>query len=413
MVLSAVLRETRAMTHINKIVIVGGSLAGLRAAQTLRDSGFAGDLVVVSGEAHLPYDRPPLSKQVLSGAWEPAQAELEPEEAVLALGDWRFNTLATGLDVAENEVSLSSGERIAYDRLLIATGASPISLPGTPALAGIHTLRTLDDAIAIRSAMESGARVAIVGGGFIGCEVAAASRGYGLETTIIEGLETPLQRVLGREVGDAFGRLHTARGVDLRCGASVTGFEGGSRVEAVRLADGSSIAADLVVVGVGARPNVSWLAQSGLELGNGVVCDEFCRTSDPDVFAAGDCASWFNPRYGRAMRIEHWTNAVEQGMTAAANMLAEGDLESFAPVPYVWSDQYDVSARFAGYNVDYDEVRVVRGDLAKMEAVVLYRMGDRLAAVLSVGMGRVFTRYQRFLQKDPTWDEGLAFDPGI
>lgn len=401
------------MANINRIVVVGGSLAGLRAVQSLRDNGFEGDLAIVSGEPHFPYDRPPLSKQVLSGAWERAQADLETEEDVLALGDWRFHTLATGLDAGAHEVMLSSGERIPYDRLLIATGASPITLPGTPPLAGIHTLRTVDDAIAIRAAMEAGARVAIVGGGFIGCEVAAASRGYGLETTIIEGLETPLQRVLGREVGQAFGRLHSARGVDLRCGASVTGFEGASRVEAVRLADGSMIPADLVVVGVGARPNVSWLAESGLELGNGVVCDQFCRTSDPDVFAAGDCAQWLNPRYGVAMRIEHWTNAVEQGMTAAANMLAGDAMEPFAPVPYVWSDQYDVSVRFAGYNVGYDQARVIRGDLDQMEALVLYRTGERLAAVLSIGMGRVFTRYQRFLEKDPSWEEGLAYDPGI
>lgn len=400
------------MAEIQRIVIAGGSLAGLRAAQALREEGFDGKLTIVSDETVLPYDRPPLSKQVLMGSWEPAQAVLEDEGTLADVAEWRLGTKAVGLDLERQTLQLSDGERLPFDRALIATGASPVNLPGTPPLAGIHTLRTMDDCLTIRAAFESGARVAVIGAGFIGCEVAAAARAHNLDVSLLEALDAPLERAIGFDAGMAAARLHTGRGVDVRCGVRVNGFEGTDRVEAVRLGDGTLVPADVVIVGVGVRPNTGWLEGSGLALGNGVVCDQFCRTSHPAVYAAGDVARWYNPRFETEMRVEHWTNAVEQGMAAAHNMLAvESRQEAFAPVPYVWSDQYDLSIRFAGYTQDADESRVVRGSFDAEEFLVLYRRGARLGGVLAFGMGKLMTQHQRLIARDATWEEALAFRP--
>lgn len=400
------------MAEIQRIVIAGGSLAGLRAAQALREEGFDGKLTIVSDETVLPYDRPPLSKQVLMGSWAPAQATLEDEGTLADVAEWRLGTKAVGLDLERQTLQLSDGERLPFDRALIATGASPLNLPGTPPLAGIHTLRTMDDCLTIRAAFESGARVAVIGAGFIGCEVAAAARAHNLDVSLLEALDAPLERAIGFDAGMAAARLHTGRGVDVRCGVRVNGFEGSGRVEAVRLGDGTLVPADVVIVGVGVRPNTGWLEGSGLALGNGVVCDQFCRTSHPAVYAAGDVARWYNPRFETEMRVEHWTNAVEQGMAAAHNMLAaESRQEAFAPVPYVWSDQYDLSIRFAGYTQDADEARVVRGSFDAGEFLVLYRRGARLGGVLAFGMGKLMTQHQRLIARDATWEEALAFRP--
>jgi NADPH-dependent 2,4-dienoyl-CoA reductase/sulfur reductase-like enzyme len=400
------------MSAIERIVIAGGSLAGLRAAQTLREEAFDGSLTIVSDETSLPYDRPPLSKQVLMGAWQPAQAALEDEETLTALAEWRLGTRATRLDLERREMSLSTGERLPFDRALIATGASPVTLPGTPGLKGIYTLRTMDDCLAIRASFEAGARVAIIGAGFIGCEVAAAARSFGLDVTVLEALSAPLERSVGAAAGMAAARLHASRGVDVRCGVRVTGFEGSEAVEGVRLGDGSLVPADVVVVGVGVRPNTSWLQDSGLSLGDGVLCDQFCRTSDPAVYAAGDVARWYNPRFETDMRVEHWTNAVEQGMAAARNMLTgDQEQEVFAPVPYVWSDQYELSIRFAGYAPGADESRLVRGSFESGEFLVLYRRGEALGGVLAFGMGKLMTQYQRLIHRNSGWEAAVSYPP--
>jgi 3-phenylpropionate/trans-cinnamate dioxygenase ferredoxin reductase component len=302
------------------IVIVGASLAGLRAAQALRGAGHEGEVVVVGAEERLPYTRPPLSKELLAGAHEAEQCAL-PSEKVDA--EWRLGTRATGLDLGRREVVLGD-ERLAYEKLVIATGARPRRWPGDPiGLDGVFMLRDLDDALALRAAFAGRPRLAVVGAGFIGCEVAATARKLGLEVTLIDIAQQPMT-ALGPAVGERCVELHRAHGVDLRLGVGVDGFEGAGRIEAVRLADGTRVEADVAVVALGAIPNTDWLADSGLELQPGVVCDATLAARDAqDVFCAGDAAAWPHPMAdGALIRIEHWTNAAEQGAAAARNLLA-------------------------------------------------------------------------------------------
>ena len=300
------------------VAVVGASLAGLRAVETLRRDGYDGRLVLVGAEAHLPYDRPPLSKEFLAG-------EVEPDDVALRRGpyddldlDLRLGRRAVALDLASRAVALDDGEPVVFDGLVLATGSTPRVVPGTPDLPGINVLRTLDDALAIRAKLDARPRVVVVGAGFIGSEVAATCRLRGLEVTVLEALPAPLVRGLGPVLGMACGELHRDHGVDLRLGVGVAGFEGDGRVERVRLDDGTAVDADLVVVGVGVAPATDWLATSGLTLDNGVVCDETLLAA-PGVVAAGDVARWPNPLFGgESMRVEHWTNASEQGVAASA-----------------------------------------------------------------------------------------------
>jgi NADPH-dependent 2,4-dienoyl-CoA reductase/sulfur reductase-like enzyme len=395
------------------IAVVGASLAGLRAVETLRHEGFDGRLVLVGAEPVLPYDRPPLSKQVLAGEWDVERTVLRPADdyAPLAL-DLRLGRAATALDLGAREVLLDDGERIAFDGLVISTGSVPRRLPGTPELAGIHVLRTLDDCLAIRAELDARPRVVVVGAGFIGAEVAATCRGRGLQVTLLEALPVPLARALGAEMGSACAQLHHDHGVDLRVGVSVAGFTGTGRVERVVLSDGTGVEADLVVVGVGVAPACGWLAGSGLDLADGVVCDATCSTAVPGVVAAGDVARWHNPLFGVDMRVEHWTNAAEQAAAAAAALLAGGRAEPFAPVPYFWSDQYDVKIQYVGVGGPGDEVRVVHGSVAERRFVALYGRGGRLVGALALGRPRLLMAYRRLIAARASWDEALAFDPG-
>jgi 3-phenylpropionate/trans-cinnamate dioxygenase ferredoxin reductase subunit len=284
---------------LHTAIVVGGSLAGLRAAEALRRLGFDGRLHFVGAERHRPYDRPPLSKEVLRGTRAPEQLALTRPEAFDALElELHLGRRAIALEPGRRTLLLEGGERLAYDGLVIATGATPRRLPGTPALAGIHTLRSLDDCLAIRAELERGPRVAVVGAGFIGSEVAASCRERGLEVSMIEALPAPLAHALGDQLGALCAAVHRDHGVDLRCGVGVAGFDGTDRVEGVRLADGSVVGADLVVVGIGVVPETDWLVSSGLSLDDGVVCDETSATTAPGVVAAGDVARWTNPRYG-------------------------------------------------------------------------------------------------------------------
>ena len=392
------------------IVIVGASLAGLRAAETLRREGYDERVVLVGAETHLPYDRPPLSKELLAGEWEAEHVALRKQPYDELDLDMRLGRRATGLDVSARAVVLDGGETIAFDGLVVATGSRPRAIPGTPELDGIFVLRTLDDCLAIRSRLDAAPRVVVIGAGFIGSEVAATCRGRGLHVTVLEMLPTPLARAVGPVVGDACGRLHREHGVDLRCGVTVAGFEGHERVARVWLADGTALDADLVVVGVGVAPETGWLEGSGLALDDGVVCDATCLAA-PGVVAAGDVARWPNPLFdGESMRVEHWTNATEQGVAAARRLLVDdaGAAEVFAPVPFVWSDQYDVKIQVVGSIRGDDEVAVVDGSLDEDKFVAVFGRGGRLVGALGFSRPRVVMQYRRLIAARTSWEDALA-----
>jgi NADPH-dependent 2,4-dienoyl-CoA reductase/sulfur reductase-like enzyme len=399
-----------APAHLKRVVVVGASLAGLRAAEALRDGGYDGEVTVVGSEPHLPYDRPPLSKEVLRGDWEPDRVWLRDPDGYDDLRlDLRLGLTATALDPAEGRVELDGGERLPYDGVVLATGATPRPLPGATELPGVHLLRGLDDCLAIREAFEGRPRVCVVGAGFIGSEVAATARKRGLEVTLVEALPVPLSRALGDEMGSACGELHRDHGVDLRCGVGVEGFEGDGRVERVRLSDGGAVEADVVVVGIGVAPTTGWLESAGLEIRDGVVCDATCAAGPPGVYAAGDLARWHNPLFDREMRVEHWTNAAEQGRAAARALLAgpEG-AEPYAPVPFFWSDQYDTRIQFVGAVSPDDEVRVVHGSVEERRFVSLYGRGGRLVGALAFSSPRLLMPYRRLIAQQASWEEALA-----
>jgi 3-phenylpropionate/trans-cinnamate dioxygenase ferredoxin reductase subunit len=395
---------------LERIVVVGGSLAGLSALEALRSSGYQGELVAIGAEATLPYDRPPLSKQVLQGTWEPEQANLREAAHYETLQvDWHLGRRATSLDLDQRTVVLDDGEAVAFDGLVIATGATPRTLPDTPPLAGIFVLRTLEDCLALCKELEGGPRVCVVGAGFIGAEVAASCRSRGLDVTVLEALPAPLARAFPAAMGAACSALHRDHGVDLRTSVGVEGFEGTGRVERVNLAGGGSVPADVVVVGVGVVPATGWLESSGLELRDGVVCDETCATAAPGVVAAGDVARWPNPLFGEEMRIEHWSNAVEQGEAAAKRLLAaEGEAEPFAPVPYFWSDQYDTKIQFLGRAAPDDTVAVVDGSLDDGRFVALFGRAGRLVGALAFKRPRQLMAYRRLIATATSWDDALA-----
>ena len=397
------------MPHPERIAIAGASLGGLRTAQALRGRGkFEGTLTLIGAEPHYPYDRPPLSKQVLAGQWGPERTLLDPPAKVDELGlDLRLGVRAEALDLEAREVALSDGGRVAFDALVIATGATPRTLPDTPDLAGIHTLRTIDDSLRIRAELEAGPRVAVVGAGFIGAEVAAVARGAGLEVTLIEALPAPLANAAGAEVGEACAALHRGHGVDVRCDTLVAGFEGGERVERVLLADGSAVEADLVVVGIGVAPETGWLEGSGLELRDGVVCDETLAAA-PGVYAVGDACRWYNPVFGEEMRVEHWTNVIHQSRQAARNLLAEpGEARPFASVPYVWSDQYDASIQSLGHMRPDDAVEVLHGSLESLEFVAGYQRDGIIVGGLTFNMPQQLAAYRPLIEQRTPWEAVL------
>lgn len=401
---------TAAGSAPRRIVVVGASLAGLRAVEELRRLGFDGALTLVGAEPHLPYDRPPLSKEFLLGELEPAALALRRQPYDDLDLDLRLGVRAAALDLGGRRVRLDDGGTLPYDRLVIATGASPRRLPGQPELPGIHVLRTLDDAVALRADLDRSPRVVVVGAGFIGAEVAATCRRRGLEVTVLEALPTPMVRGLGPVLGATLAAMHRDHGVDLRCGVGVEGFEGHDRVTAVRLDDGTVVESDVVVVGVGAAPATDWLADSGLALDDGVVCDaSLCAA--PGVVAAGDVARWPNPAFdGLPMRLEHWTNATEQGVAAAARALATDDTaEPFASVPFVWSDQYDVKIQVAGHVRGDDRVEVVDGSLEERRFVAIFERGGRLTGAVAFSRPRLLMQFRRLIAARASFEEALAF----
>jgi 3-phenylpropionate/trans-cinnamate dioxygenase ferredoxin reductase subunit len=392
-----------------RIVVVGASLAGLRGIEALRRDGYDGAITLVGAEPHLPYDRPPLSKQVLAGSLEPDQIALRREPIEDLALDLRLGRRAISLDAKAREIALDDGERVAWDGLLIASGATPRRLPGTPALEGIHVLRTLDDALAIRRALEKGPRVLVVGAGFIGAEVAATCRTQGHPVTVVEPLAAPMLRALGPEIAAVTAELHRDHGVDLRCGVGVEALEGAGRVERARLADGSVIEADLVVIGIGVTPEVSWLEGSGLELRDGVVCDATCATSLPGVTAAGDVARWPHALFGEEMRIEHWTHAIEMGEAAARRLLAAPEAaEPFAPVPYVWTDQYDRKLQMAGRIRPDDLMEIVQGSLKERRFVAVFGREGRLTGALAMNRPAAVIRLKQRIARGEAFADVVA-----
>ncbi len=393
-------------------MVVGASLAGLRSVETLRREGFAGRLVLVGAEPHLPYDRPPLSKELLAGDWEHDQIVLRRtpyEELDLEL---RLGVAARALDLDRRVVTLTEGTELPFDGLVIATGSTPRTLPGQPALDGVFTLRTIDDCLRLRSRLEASPRVCVIGAGFIGSEVAATCRKRGLAVTVLEALPQPMVRGVGETLGEVLGGLHRDHGVDLRCGVAVKAIEGSGPVERVLLGDGDVVECDVVLVAVGVGPETRWLEGSGLTLDNGVVCDETLLAA-PGVVAAGDVARWPNRCFdGEVMRIEHWTNAAEQGVYAGDRLLREArdePAEPFAPVPFVWSDQYDVKIQCAGRFGGEDRMEVVSGTLESRRFVAIFERGGRISGVLGFSEPRRVMQYRRLVAERASFDAALEF----
>lgn len=394
----------------HRLVVAGASLAGLRAVEAARKQGFRGTITLLGAENQLPYDRPPLSKACLDA--EPGdlpdlayrtRAALVDELDV----DLRLGCPAVGLDTEQRVVRTPGGD-VPFDALVVATGATARTLDGTSGLPGVHTLRTLYDARAVRAALDAGARTVVVGAGFIGSEVASGARKRGLPVTILESADVPLERALGAEMGLACAALHERNGTDLRRGVTVESVRHNGSELQVDLAGGESLSADLVVVGIGATPETGWLSSSALTVENGVVCDENLWTGVPGVYAAGDVARWHNPLFGEHMRLEHWTSAAEQGARASVNALAPSQAQPYSTVPYFWSDWYGTRIQFVGVP-RADEVRVVSGDPDAGKFAALYRRGDRLAGALTVGFPAHTMKYRRLIGESASWAAALDF----
>jgi NADPH-dependent 2,4-dienoyl-CoA reductase/sulfur reductase-like enzyme len=388
----------------------------LRAAQAARGAGFDGQLVIVGDETHLPYTRPPLSKELLAGEHSVERVGLA-SDALEA--EWRLGVAAVSLDRERRRVVLADGEEVAYDRLIAATGSRARRWPGAGAeLEGVHVLRRLEDALALRAAFDHEPRVAIVGAGFIGCEVAQTARKLGLEVTLIDIAATPMLP-LGPELGSWCAELHRDHGVDLRLGTGVAALVGSGRVEAVALDDGARVAADVVVVGLGAAPNTAWLAGSGLQLDSGLTCDAtLTAAGDPDVLGAGDIVSWPHPLAdGEAIRIEHWTVAAEQGQCAGRNVLSSpAERKPYDAPPYFWSDQYDVKIQSLGLPGRASHLELLESTPGGERRVHGGAHDGRLVGIIAINAARRLGSYRMALADPPRFDElraRVATDPAV
>jgi 3-phenylpropionate/trans-cinnamate dioxygenase ferredoxin reductase subunit len=380
---------------LDSIVVAGGGAAGVAAAEALRAEGFAGPLTLVCGEPELPYDRPPLSKQVLTGAWDPGRTRLREASHYVDKGIRIVHGRARALDLTKRTVQLDEGSVLGFDGLIIATGVRPRTLAAGHDLAGVHVLRCLADTAAQRTALEHSSHVVIVGAGFLGMEVAASARVLGLEVTVVDPLAQPMIRQVGPLVGAAVAALHRSAGVIVRTDVGVTEITGeDGHVTGVRLDDGSALQADCVLVAIGAVPETEWLGGSGLRLRDGVDCDEFLKAAD-GVYAAGDAASWASARYRRRVRVEHRMNATEMGTCAARNLL--GAASPFDPVPYFWSDQYKVKLQVHGDLTASDTVTVEEGAIGDPKFVALFHRDGVPTAVLGWNAAARMPAYRKQL----------------
>jgi len=400
------------MASDQTFVIVGASLAGAKAAETLRSEGFGGRVVLIGEETERPYERPLLSKEYLRGDKPVAKLYVHDEDFYAANDiELRTETHVESVDTGTHDITLPGGSRIPYNRLLIATGAAPraLSLPGAD-LPGVRYLRRRSDSDALRGAISSASRVVVIGAGWIGSEVAASACQLGAEVAIVAPESVPLERVLGPEVGGVYRELHAENGVDLHLSTQIEAVVGTSAAQGVRTSDGSVIEGDLVVVGIGVSPRDELARGAGLTVENGIVVDEFLRTSAPDVFAAGDVAATWNPRYDRRIRVEHWANALNQGQTAARNML--GQETAFTKLPYFYSDQYDLGMEYNGYAADWDQV-VLRGDTAGREFLAFWLKDGRVLAGMNANIWDQGDDIKALIRGGAPVDAGRLADPSV
>jgi 3-phenylpropionate/trans-cinnamate dioxygenase ferredoxin reductase component len=405
-------RTSTPTTGEQTFVIVGAGLAGAKAAETLRAEGFDGRVVLIGTERERPYERPPLSKDYLRGEVGRERLHVHEEghyaEHEIEL---RLGCAAAGLDTSAQRVTLDDGERVRYDKLLLATGAEPrrLSIPGAE-LEGVMYLRTVDDCDALRERLDGGGSVVVVGAGWVGAEVAASARQRGLDVTLVAPSSVPLERVLGAELGAVYRDIHADHGVRMLLGKGVDAFEGSTAVERVRTSDGRALDCDFVVVGVGVQPRTGLAERAGLVVGDGVLADEHLRTSSPGVFAAGDIANAHHPFYGERIRVEHWANALHQGPAAARSMLGRAD--PYDRPPYFFSDQYDVGMEYAGHARRWDRV-VLRGEPASREFIAFWLVEDRVVAGMNVGVWDVTDDIQRLIRARVAVDDRRLADPDI
>jgi 3-phenylpropionate/trans-cinnamate dioxygenase ferredoxin reductase component len=394
------------------LVVVGASLAGAKAAESARENGFDGRVVLVGDEPAPPYERPPLSKAVLRGEAAPDSARVHDADFYESHEiELRSGRTVEALDLDGQEVRLDGGETVPFTSVVLATGAAPrrLSIPGAE-LAGVHYLRTLDDSLRLAEAIRAARRVAVIGAGWIGSEVAASARQMGADVVIIDPLPVPLQRVLGDELGGVFAQLHADHGAHLRMGTGVTELRGGAAVEQVVLDTGDVEDADLVVVGIGVTPRVELAADAGLDVDNGVVVDEQLRSSAANVFAAGDIASAWHPHFQRHLRVEHWANALNQGATAGAN--ASGGGEAYDRLPYFFSDQYDLGMEYVGYAQPEDDV-VVRGSAADREFIAFWQHDGVVTAAMNVNVWDVVDDLKAIITARKAIDASRLADPDV
>ena len=400
------------MTNDQTFVIVGASLAGAKAAETLRAEGFDGRLTLIGAEEERPYERPPLSKDYLRGEVGREKVYVHAEDFYAEQSiDLRLGRTAVDVNTSVNELTLDDGERLRYDGLLLTTGAEPrqLRIPGND-LDGVHYLRSVKDSDVLRERLDRGGAVVVVGAGWIGAEVAASARQRGLEVTLIDPNQVPLERVLGIEVGSVYRDIHAGHGIQMRMATGVEAFEGDKAVERVRTSDGRELECDFVVVGVGVQPRTELAAQAGISVNDGILVDEHLQTSAPAVFAAGDAARAEHPFYGQGIRVEHWANALHQGPAAARNMLGQAD--AYDRVPYFFSDQYDVGMEYSGFAHNWDRV-VFRGDPASGEFIAFWLTGDHVVAGMNVNVWDVTDPIQRLIRERVSVEDQRLADPDI